>query len=49
MQRWLEDPHLACVRAAEALARLPAEEREGWAKLWAEAEGLRMKVRDKAK
>jgi serine/threonine-protein kinase len=49
MQRWLADPHLAGVRGAEALAGLPAEERPGWAKLWAEAEALRQKAQEKTK
>ena len=49
MQRWLADPHLAGVRSAEALAKLPAEERPGWAKLWAEAEALRKKAQEETK
>jgi hypothetical protein len=49
MQRWLADPHLAGVRGAEALARLPSEERPGWAKLWAEAEALRKKAQEETK
>jgi hypothetical protein len=40
MQHWLASTHLACVRDAQAIAKLPAEERKEWAKLWAEAEGL---------
>ena len=34
MGHWLEDPHLARVRGPEALARLPAAERQAWQKLW---------------
>jgi serine/threonine-protein kinase len=49
LRGWLADPHLAGVRGAEAMARLPAEEREGWAKLWAEVESLRKEVQEKAK
>jgi serine/threonine-protein kinase len=49
MQRWRTDPHLAGVRGVEAIARLPAEEREGWARLWAEAEALRQKGPEKTK
>jgi serine/threonine-protein kinase len=43
MQRWLAAPSLAGVRGTEALARLAAEERQGWAKFWAEVEALRKK------
>jgi tetratricopeptide (TPR) repeat protein len=49
MQRWLAGPDLAGVRGAEALARLPAEERPGWAKLWAEAEALRQQAQEETK
>jgi serine/threonine-protein kinase len=35
-QRWLHNPELAGVRDSTALAKLPAEEREGWQKLWSE-------------
>jgi hypothetical protein len=45
MQRWLGDLHLAGVRDEVELARLPAEERQGWAKFWAEVEALRKKSR----
>src|SRR5262249_44802879 len=44
MQRWLGDLHLAGVRDEAELARLPAEERQGWAKFWAEVEALRKKA-----
>jgi superkiller protein 3 len=49
MRHWLSDPDLVGVRGTEALAELPAEEREGWAKLWAEAEALRKKAQGKTK
>jgi hypothetical protein len=49
MQRWLTDAQLDGVCDAEATARLPAEERERWAKLWAEAEALWKKIQEKAK
>jgi hypothetical protein len=49
LQSWLTQAQLACVRGAEALGKLPAEEREGWAKLWADVESLRQKVREKTK
>jgi hypothetical protein len=40
LQRWARAPDLAGVRDAEALAALPAEERDAWRKLWAEVAGL---------
>jgi serine/threonine-protein kinase len=49
MRHWLADADLAGVRGAEALARLPAEERPGWAKLWAEAEALCKKAQEKTR
>jgi serine/threonine-protein kinase len=49
LQRWLTDPRLAGVRGAQAIGRLPAGEREGWEKLWAEAEALQKKLRERAK
>ncbi len=38
--RWRQSEGLACVRGPEALAALPAEEREGWRKLWADVDAL---------
>jgi serine/threonine-protein kinase len=49
MQRWLTDAHLVGVRDAEAMAKLPAEEREEWTKLWAEAKALQKKIQAKTK
>jgi serine/threonine-protein kinase len=49
MQRWLTDAHLVGVRDAGAMAKLPAEEREGWTKLWAEAKALRKKTQAQTK
>jgi serine/threonine-protein kinase len=43
LQRWLTDAHLVGVRDAEAMAKLPAEERAEWTKLWAEVKALRKK------
>jgi hypothetical protein len=43
------DPDLAGVRDAEAIAELPAEEREQWAKLRANVEALRNKIQEKTK
>ena len=34
LRDWLEDPHLAGVRGPDALARLPATERQAWQRLW---------------
>jgi eukaryotic-like serine/threonine-protein kinase len=36
LRRWQEGADLAGVRGKEALAKLPAEERAEWEKLWAE-------------
>jgi hypothetical protein len=36
LHRWLEDPDFAGVRGPEALARLPAAERQAWQDLWAD-------------
>jgi serine/threonine-protein kinase len=47
LERWASDARLAGVRGAEALGKLPAAERAGWAKLWAEAEALRKQVQEK--
>jgi hypothetical protein len=40
MQHWLRDPDFAGVRGADALARLPKAERQGWENLWQEVEAL---------
>jgi hypothetical protein len=34
LQSWLEDPGFAGLRGPEALARLPAAERQAWQELW---------------
>jgi Tfp pilus assembly protein PilF len=44
IQHWLADPDFNAVRAAEALARLPAEERTAWAKLWANVADTRARA-----
>jgi Tfp pilus assembly protein PilF len=49
LQIWLAAAPLAGVRGAAAIDKLPAEERAGWAKLWAEAEALRQKARERTK
>jgi serine/threonine-protein kinase len=45
MQHWQGDPDLAGVRDEKELARLPAEERASWTKLWAEVAALRQQAR----
>jgi serine/threonine-protein kinase len=40
LRRWWQAPQLAGVRDDAALGRFPAEEREAWRQLWAEAEAL---------
>jgi tetratricopeptide (TPR) repeat protein/predicted Ser/Thr protein kinase len=47
MQRWQRLPDLAGVRDAAALAKLPADEREAWQKLWSDVAGLRTKAEAK--
>jgi serine/threonine protein kinase/Flp pilus assembly protein TadD len=41
MAHWLTDPDLAPVRERAELENLPAEERVGWVKIWAEVRDLR--------
>ena len=43
MQHWQKDADLASVRA-DALAKLPEAERDGWRKLWADVDTLRKRV-----
>jgi tetratricopeptide (TPR) repeat protein len=40
LKQWLGDPDLASVRDGKEVARLPADEREGWQKLWGEVRRL---------
>src|SRR5262249_45897425 len=40
LEHWRKDTDLVSVRDAEALAKLPEAEREGWQALWAEVEAL---------
>jgi hypothetical protein len=44
MQYWLGDPGLAGVRGPEALARLPAAERQTWQKLWSDVAATRARA-----
>ncbi len=40
LRKWKQNNDLSGVRAAEALARLPAEEREAWQRCWADVDAL---------
>src|SRR5262249_48736087 len=44
MRRWQTDFHLAGVRARDALARLPDEERQQWERLWSDVDALLRRV-----
>jgi serine/threonine protein kinase/Flp pilus assembly protein TadD len=39
MRHWLDDQDFAGVRKPQALAKLPADERQAWQKLWADVAG----------
>jgi serine/threonine-protein kinase len=47
LDRWNLEPTLTGVRGAESIAKLPAQEQEGWTRLWADAAALRKKIMDK--
>jgi cytochrome c-type biogenesis protein CcmH/NrfG len=47
MQQWQKDDYLAGIRDPEPLAKLPAEQRQACAKLWADVEALRRKAQGK--
>jgi serine/threonine protein kinase/tetratricopeptide (TPR) repeat protein len=49
MQFWQQDKHLAGVRDAEALSKLPESESKEWQKLWAEVDALRKIAGEKGK
>src|SRR5262249_50517704 len=49
LERWSADARLDGVRGAEALGKLPAAERPGWAEFWAEGEAMRKKVPEETK
>jgi serine/threonine-protein kinase len=44
LQEWEQDRDLSCVRDAQALAKLPQEERDAWRKLWTDVAELLRKV-----
>ena len=41
IEHWFEDQDLASIRGPEAIGQLPADERDAWDSLWAEARALR--------
>ena len=45
LRRWRSDPDLAGVRAKHALAALPDEERERWARFWSDVDALLRRAR----
>jgi hypothetical protein len=45
LDHWKQDDDLAGLREAEALARLPEAEREGWRALWADVEAVLTRAR----
>jgi tetratricopeptide (TPR) repeat protein len=47
LRHWQQDPDLAAVRGPDALAKLPAAERDAWKKLWAEVDALLKRVQGK--
>ncbi len=44
LQHWKEDPDLSGVRDADALAKLPPEERGAWRRLWADVDAALKKA-----
>jgi hypothetical protein len=40
LELWRADPDLASVRDADALARLPEKDREGWRGFWSDVDAL---------
>jgi hypothetical protein len=40
LRHWKSDPALSCVREAEALTKLPPEERTDWKVLWSDVDAL---------
>jgi serine/threonine-protein kinase len=47
LTRWRADPDLTGVRAEDALAKLPEDERAKWQELWGEVDGLLKRVEDR--
>jgi serine/threonine protein kinase/Flp pilus assembly protein TadD len=46
LQLWQQGKAFACVRSAEALSRLPVEERAAWARLWADVADLLARTKE---
>jgi hypothetical protein len=44
MRHWQADDDLASVRARDALAKLPDDERKQWEKLWSDVDKLLRRV-----
>jgi hypothetical protein len=49
LQHWQKDSDLASLRDPKKIAKLPADERERWNKLWADVAALLKKVKAPAK
>src|SRR5262249_25944204 len=49
LSHWQNDSDLAGIREAAALAKLPAEEQNGFTQLWADVAGLLKKAQEKPK
>jgi hypothetical protein len=47
LQNWQKDPGLVFIRDPDAVAKLPADEREACKKLWADVAELLKKVEEK--
>jgi hypothetical protein len=47
LQHWQNDSGLADIREADAVAKLPADEREACKKLWSDVAALLKKVEEK--
>jgi hypothetical protein len=45
LEHWQHDSNLACVRDAEALAKLPSDEQKAWRDLWSDVGTLIQKAR----
>lgn len=49
LEHWRKDTDLACLRDAEALKAVSAEERQACERLWADVAALSKKAREKPK
>jgi tetratricopeptide (TPR) repeat protein len=48
LRHWQQDADLACLRAPEALTRLPEAERKAWRQLWADVAALLERTQEKS-